>query len=105
MTFLFLGTSGRFNWKVYLNPNWILTQKNSTKIIRSLGLQQGLVSSLEVFTADCEGFYIFEYYFYIVSIKYRPLNQSESNMLFTISDVHQFCVCDDPLFNPNDGLI
>ena len=90
---------------MYLNPNWIWTQKNSTKIIRSLGLQQCLVSSLEVFTADCEGFYIVEYYFYIVSIKYRTLNQSESNMLITVSDVHQFCVCDDPLFYPNDGLI
>ena len=50
-------------------------------------------------------FYIVEYYFYIVSIKYRTLNQSESNMLIIVSDVHQFCVCDDPLFYPNDGLI
>ena len=92
MTFLFLGTSGKFNSKVYLNPNWIWTQKNSTKIIRSLGLQQGLVSSLEVFTTDCEGFYIVEYYFYIVSIKYITLNQSKINMLTAISDVHQLCV-------------
>ena len=52
-----------------------------------------------------EGFYIVEYYFYIVSIKYRTLNQSKCNMLITVSDVHEFCVGDDPLFNPNDGLI